>query len=55
MEKEIRPKAIGKLDLARTPRQLTKPKEGEPIEIPIPSKADVMDVFKKATRKREKK
>jgi hypothetical protein len=25
------------------------------IEIPIPSKAEVMDVFKKATRKRNKK
>jgi hypothetical protein len=35
--------------------QLTTPKKGNPVRIPVPLKDDVMDVFKKATRKREKK
>jgi hypothetical protein len=33
-------------------RQRTKPKKGNPIEIPIPTRREVLDVFKKATRKR---
>jgi hypothetical protein len=37
------------------PMQITTPKKGQPIAIPIPSKGDVMDVFKKATRRRDKK
>ena len=38
----------------RTQRTLAK-REKDRIEIPIPSKGEVMDVFKKATRKRDKK
>jgi len=41
--------------LDEEPTQLTTPKKGRPIAIPIPSRDDVMDVFKKATRKRDKK
>jgi hypothetical protein len=54
--KEYQKKAEGvALDLATIPMQQTHPNKGRPIDIPIPNKADVMDVFTKATRKRDKK
>ncbi len=47
-----------KLDYAAPRSRLQKtlaPKEEDRVDIPIPTKGEVMDVFKKATRKREKK
>jgi len=32
------------------PTQRTKPKKGEPIEIPIPKKRDVMDFLEKVAK-----
>jgi hypothetical protein len=32
------------------PTQQTKPKKGEPIEIPVPKRKDVMDFLEKAAK-----
>ncbi len=32
------------------PKQKTKPKKGEPVEIPVPKKRDVMGVLRRAAR-----
>jgi len=32
------------------PTQQTKPKKGEPIEIPVPKKGDVMDFLEKTAK-----
>lgn len=40
---------------AREMRQLTTPKIGKSIEIPVPTQGEVLEVFKKVTRKRDKK
>jgi len=32
------------------PTQQTKPKQGEPIEIPVPKKGDVMDFLEKTAK-----
>jgi hypothetical protein len=32
------------------PTQQTRPKKGEPIEIPVPKKGDVMDFLEKAAK-----
>jgi hypothetical protein len=32
------------------PTQQTRPKKGEPIEIPVPKKADVLDFLEKAAK-----
>ena len=46
-----------KLDSATRPRlqKTVAPNEADRIEIPIPSKGEVLEVFKKVTRKRETK
>lgn len=38
-------------DMEPTPKtQQTKPEKGEPIEIPVPKKADVMDFLEKVAK-----
>jgi hypothetical protein len=39
----------------REPKQKTQPKKGKPIEIPVPKRRDVENVFKKASRGTERK
>jgi hypothetical protein len=55
MEQENRKRPRGKLYLAGRPKQSTTPIEGEPIEIPIPTRNQFFDDLAKATRKREQK
>ena len=44
-----------RLDTREPSRQLTQPKEGEPIKIPIPTRGQFEGDLAKATRKRDKK
>jgi hypothetical protein len=34
----------------QAPKQKTRPKKGEPVEIPVPKKRDVMGVLRRAAR-----
>ena len=52
-EKEIGSKPHGKLDVSNSRNQKTHPQKGKAIDIPIPTKSEVMDAFKKVTRKRK--
>ena len=36
----------------RKPTQKTRPKKGEPIDIPVPSKSQIMDDFERIARDR---
>ena len=52
---EYKQRARGvRLDV-RAPKQRTSPKEGEPVEAPVPTREGFMRDLTKATRKREKK
>jgi len=60
LEQILAEKPVGRTDKARVPsdsptQRTLAPLEKDRIEIPVPSKGEVMDVFKKATRKRDKK
>jgi hypothetical protein len=47
-EKSSIPATLGAMDSnAREPTQQTQPKQGEPIEIPVPKKRDVLDFLEK--------
>jgi hypothetical protein len=52
-EDEIASTPHGKLDVSHPGSQKTHPQKGQPVDIPIPTKSEVMDLFKKATRKRK--
>jgi hypothetical protein len=56
LEKRRKPQSGGIEKTSARPTQRSHaPNEKDRIDIPIPSRDDVMDVFKKATRKRDKK
>jgi hypothetical protein len=55
-KREYQKRARGtRLDTREPSRQLTQPKEGEPIKIPIPTRGQFERDLVKATRKRDKK